>query len=145
MPAHPHGPLAPRSHLHRRCPARTSTNPAGRVLRVAGGTVLGVGLGAGLAMVGALVRGAGLRTRAEALHNEYNGTQFPMDISFQYDEAINQGLKANHAAIGFGVSAAILTATGVALLVADKRAQSRRVALSPLMLPVSGFRFAVEF
>jgi len=97
-------------------------------------------------MVGALARGAQLRTETEAVHSAYGGdTQIPMDISARYNEDIAKGERANHLAVAFGVSAAVLTATGVALLVADRRGRPRRFALSPLMLPASGVRFEMEF
>lgn len=123
-----------------------TTDRPRRRLRLVGGALVGVGLGSGLAMVGALVRGANLRTRAESVHASYTGeTAIPMDVETQYRDDMARGSRSNHLAIAFGVSAAALAGIGAALLIVDGRGKARRVALSPLGLPTPGIRFSMEF
>lgn len=124
---------------------RTTDRPR-RKLRLAGGTLIGLGLGSGLAMVGALVRGADLRTRAESVHDSYaGGMMIPTDIANRYNEDVARGERANQLAIAFGVSAGMLAGTGAALLIVDKRDKARRVSLSPLAISSPGIRLSMEF
>lgn len=124
---------------------RTPDRPR-RGLRLAGGTLVGLGLGSGLAMVGTLVRGDDLRTRAESVHDSYAGGMIiPADIAKQYNEDVSRGERANQLAIAFGVSAGILAGTGAMLLIVDKRDKARRVALSPFAISTPGVRLSMEF
>jgi hypothetical protein len=121
----------------------TRTDRPRRPLRVVGGAVLGVGLGVGLATVGALIRGADLRAQAESTHTMHNaGAQIPVSGFSEYHGELARGQRANDLAIVFGVTAAALTVTGVTLLIADRRGKTRRIALSPRTL---GLRLAMEF
>lgn len=124
-------------------PVNTYTDRPRRPLRAAGGAVLGVGLGAGLAMVGALIRGASLRAQVEATYEMHDtGSQIPMSDLNEYNGDLARGRRANNLAIAFGVTATALTTTGVALLIADRRSVARRIALTPRPL---GFHLAMEF
>lgn len=116
-----------------------------RPLRVAGGAVLGVGLGFGAAMIGALVRGAELRNQADAMRDELKGNAVSGDIDQKYNTTVAHGERADRLAIGLGITAAALSGVGVALLVVDRRRISRRLALAPLVLPTAGVRLALEF
>ena len=116
-----------------------------RPLRVAGGAVLGVGLGLGAAMLGALVRGAELRNQADAMRDKLKGNAVSDDIDQKYNTTVAHGERADRLAIGLGITAAALSGVGVALLVVDRRRVSRRLALAPLVLPTAGVRLALEF
>ncbi len=116
-----------------------------RPLRVAGGTILGLGLGFGAAMIGALVRGADLRAQVDAMRDETKGNAVPMGADQQYDATIARGERADRLALGLGITAAALTGVSVGLLVVDRRRGSRRVALTTLALPTAGVRLSLEF
>lgn len=116
-----------------------------RPLRVAGGAALGVGFGLGAAMIGALVRGAELRSQADAMRDEHEGNAVSDDIDQKYNTTVAHGERADRLAIGLGITAAALSGVGVALLVVDRRRVSRRLALAPLVLPTAGVRLALEF
>lgn len=126
--------------------APQTTDRRRRGLRLAGGALIGLGIGSGLAMVGALVRGVNLSARAESVHDSYSGEMtIPIDVASQYSDDIARGMRANQLAIAFGVSAAVLAGTGAALLIVDRRGKSRRVALSPMALSTPGIRLSMEF
>ena len=112
---------------------------------MAGGTVLGVGLGIGAGTVAALIRGADLRARVDAVRDEHPGTTIPTEQNDQFNNDMARGQRADRIALGLGITAAVLTGAGVALLVADRRGVSRRVALAPLVLPTAGVRLSLEF
>lgn len=118
-----------------------------RPLRVAGGAVLGVGLGFGVAMIAALVRGADLRAQVDATRDKYDGQSIATGTDQQYDADVARGELADRLAIGLGVTAAALASGGVALLVIDRRRgrAQKHVTLAPLIMPTAGVRLALEF
>lgn len=149
-------PQPPRSALTRpRLPAaRPDPHPADqadirarprRPLRVAGGTILGLGIGLGAAMIGVLVRGADLRAEADAMRDETKGNAVPMGAGQQYDATLARGSRTDQLALGLGITAAALIGMGVGLLVVDRRRGSRRLALTTLALPTAGVRLSLEF
>ncbi|MCY0994704.1 hypothetical protein OV203_46695 [Nannocystis sp. ILAH1] len=132
-------PVAPQ--LDKPTPVRPA--PAQRrPLRVAGWTALGVGLGLGLGGVGALIRGAVLRERVEALNATYGTGAIP------HDQAVDAeaGPRADRVAIGLLIAGPVVALAGGALLGIDAaRGKNRRVALHPSILPAAGLRVRLEF
>lgn len=118
-----------------------------RPLRIVGGAALGLGLGFGAAMIGALIRGATLRSHADATRENYKGQLIPDPANNQFDTDLARGRRADHAAIGLGVAAGVLAVVGVALVVVDARRgrAPRRVALQSSVLPTAGIRLTMEF
>jgi len=115
-----------------------------RPLRIAGGVTLGLGLGLGAAMIGALARGASLHTQANAVNGDPGQT---IGDGNDFASIHARGERVDRIAIGFGVAAGVLTVAGAALLVVDirrKRADGR-LSLQPSILPTAGIRLRLEF
>ncbi len=105
---------------------------------------LGLGLGLGAAMLGALVRGDSLRTQADAVNGDPGQT---IDNGNDLASIRKQGERADHMAIGFGVAAGALTIAGTALIIVDvrRKREDGRLSLQPSILPTAGIRLRLEF
>ncbi|MFY0531461.1 hypothetical protein [Nannocystis pusilla] len=113
-----------------------------RPLRVAGWTAFGVGVGLGLGGVGALIRGAVLRDRVEALNAAYGAGAIPHDQAVD----VEAGPRADRVALGLLIAGPMVALAGGALLAVDAaRGKNRRVALHPSILPAAGLRVRLEF
>jgi len=110
-----------------------------RGLQIAGGLVLGAGLGLGLVTVGALVVGE----RAVAERSRLTGATTEVDIGpegYALAERLDLlGTRANRLAIGsaIGASAAILTSI-VLFAVDGHRRRAQRLSLTPAVWPGGG-------
>ncbi len=128
-------------------PTRSDPGPTRprRPLKIAGGTALGLGLGFGAGMIGALVHGAALHEQAAAM--TYEGQLIPEADAGQFTSIDARGHRADSAAIGLGVAGGLLAVVGVSLLVVDARQSRtpRRVALGSSILPTAGIRLTMEF
>jgi len=121
--------------------------PTRRPLKIVGGAALGLGLGLGAGMISALVRGAALRERTDAVREAYQGQRIPQPELGEFERDRARGQRADHAAIGLGIAGALLTVVGVALVVVDARKgrAPRRFAVGPSIHPTVGLRLALEF
>lgn len=109
-----------------------------RHLKIAGGVTLGLGGVALGVMVAGIAGEARLLRQVDAIDT---GTTAPLTPEERDDlMGLRSSARANrNLAIGTGVAAAVLTATGVALIVAGRRAaRARRWSASPWWLPGGG-------
>lgn len=122
------------------------SSPVRRPLRIAGGTVLGLGLALGGGMVAALVRGASLQNQADELNTRHQGQAIDSADASTFTAIVRHGELADHRAIGLGAAAGALSIAGAMLLVLDaRRSKGARFAVQPQILPTAGIRFAMEF
>jgi hypothetical protein len=113
---------------------QSSGAPSPKSLRIAGGITVGLGAALLGVMTYALVQQHRRLTDARAIERDTTGRKITRD---EYDALLDHRARAHNnqlLALGTGISAALTTGLGVALLVMGRKQQPRRVALAPWWL-----------